>query len=317
MIELELINFIIITSLVGIISIGVSFGNSISTIAAIRATYIQPKANKEILKASLLGIVLSETSAIMGFVMAFILLRSTQISIYNDYIIYSKLGIFFALCIPGCVIGLISCLPVKYACMSIARQPFFSSKILNLMFLTLTFIQSPVIFGFIISLIINFKSVGITTIADSIRMISAGLSLGLGSIGPSIGLALFAKSACHAIGINRNSYNKIFTFCFISEALLETPIVFALITSLLLVSSTATSTLACVGMLSAALCVGISNISPGINSGRIAATACQEIAFNPNNYSLISRTSLIAQGLIDSLAVYGWLISLMLIFLLK
>ncbi|MDR3647417.1 MAG: hypothetical protein P4L22_07780 [Candidatus Babeliales bacterium] len=314
---IELMNNIIITSLVGIISLGVAFGNSISAIAAIRATYIQPRANKEILKASLLGIVLSETSAIIGFVMAIILLGSQQSSIYSEYVIYSKLGIFFALCIPGFTIGLVSSLPVKYACMSIARQPFFSSKILNLMFLTLTFIQSPIIFGFIISLIINFKASSITTVADSIRMISAGLSLGIGSIGPSIGLALFAKSACHAIGINRNSYNKIFTFCFVSEALLETPIVFALITSLLLVSSTAISPLACVGMLASALCVGISNIFPGISSGRIAAAACQEIALNPNNYSLVSRTSLIAQGLIDSLAVYGWLISLMLIFLLK
>lgn len=314
---LDLINFIIITSLVGIISLGVAFGNSISAMAAIRAIYIQPRANKEILKASLLGIVLSETSAIMGFVMAIILLRTNQPAITNYYVVYSKLGIFFALCLPGFVIGLISCQPVKYACMSIARQPFFSSKILNLMFLTLTFIQSPIIFGFIISLLINFKTSCITTFADSIRMISAGLSLGIGCIGPSIGLALFAKSACHAIGINRNSYNKIFTFCFISEALLETPIVFALITSLLLVSSTATSNLACVGMIASALCVGISNILPGISSGRIAAAACQEISQNHNNYSLIARTSLIAQGLIDSLAVYGWLISLMLIFLLK
>lgn len=312
---IELINFITIASLVGVISLGVAFGNSISAMAAIRAIYIQPRAHKEILKASLLGIVLSETSAIIGFVMAIILLGTKSNPAYHDYIIYSKLGIFFAICIPGFIIGLISSQPVKYACISIARQPFFSSKILNLMFLTLTFIQSPIIFGFIISLLINFKAASITSYADSIRMISAGISLGLGSIGPTIGLAVFAKSACHAIGINRNSYNKIFTFCFISEALLETPMVFALITSLLLITSTTSTTLYSVAMIASALCVGISNIGAGISSGKIASVACQEIALNQNSYSIVSRTSLIAQGLVDSVAVYGWLISLLLIYL--
>jgi len=68
-------------------------------------------------------------------------------------------------------------------------------------------------------------------------------------------------------------------------------------------------------MLASALCVGISNIIPGINSGRIASKACNEIALNPATYSGLSRTSMIAQGFIDSIAVYGWLISLLLIFL--
>jgi len=231
---IEFLNFFIIAAIVAITSLGVALGNSISTIEAIKAIYVQPKANKEILKASLLGLALSETSAVIGFVMAILLIAGSNLTYFN---ILARIGIFFAICIPGFIIGLASAQPVKYACISIARQPFFSNKILNLMFLTLTFIQSPMIFGFIISLLINFKSGSIINFADSIRMISSGLSLGVGTVGPIIGLSLFAKTACQSIGINRNTYNKIFTFSFISQALLETPIVFALITSLAIITS--------------------------------------------------------------------------------
>ena len=59
--------------------------------------------------------------------------------------------------------------------------------------------------------------------------------------------------------------------------------------------------------------MGISTIAVGISSGKTAATACNEIAKNPGMYALLSRTSLFAQGLIDTFAIYALLIAILLI----
>ena len=315
----SILNFGTIAITIVFSSMGVAIGGSLASLAAIQAMYIQPKAKTDIYKASVLGMALTETAGIIGLVITILLLMTRNIEVANKYYwALSNLGIAFAIGIIGFTVGLVSSYPVKYACMAIARQPLFGTKILNLMMLTLSFIQTPIIFAFIVSLLINYQAPYSNNIVDSLRHIGAGLSIGLGSIGPAIGLAIYSRAACKAIGINRNSYNKIMTFTFVSEALIETPVVFALVTALLLITTTSTtSIIAGIAMISAALCTGISNIVPGISSGKTAASACNQIAINPNIYSLVGSASLIAQGFIDSFTIYGWLISLLLIFFVK
>lgn len=311
----SLLNSLTIVITIVFSSIGVAIGGSIASIAATQAINIQPNARADITKTMILGMALIETAAIIGLVIAILLLLVDKSLIVNPYYWgLSNLGILFSVSFSGFIIGLASSFPVKYACFSVARQPFFSNKILNLMMLSLSFLQTPIIFGFIIAFLIHFQAPAAKNLVDSLKFIGSGLSIGLGCIGPVIGLTLFAKEACKGIGVNRHAYGKIITFTFVSQALIETPVVFSLITSLLLItSSPSESLLYGVAMLSAALCTGISNLVPGFSSGRTAASACNQIATNPEIYSLVSRASLLAQGLLDTFSIYGWLVSLLLI----
>ena len=264
---------------VSLTSIGVGIGESLTSIAALQAINIQPKATTDINKMSVLGMALTETSAVLALVMAIMLiLGSSNLSYYSDL---SRLGIAFAISFSGAAIGIASSMPAKAACLATARQPFFSNKILNIMLLTISFIQTPIIFGFIVALFINYQAAGCTTLGESLRLISAGISIGLGSIGPTLGLAYFAKSAAEGLGVNRDAYDKIMTFTFLSEALIETPVVFALVTSLLLLTTSAPSTFKGLTLIAAALCVGVGNSAPGISSGQTASSACTQIAINP------------------------------------
>lgn len=312
-------NFITITFAVACSSIGVAIGETLSAAGTLKAIDIQPKSKTNIIKASILGMALTETAGIIGLVIGIILLVNSNITVTNNfYWGLSNLGIAIAISFSSLVIGIVSSFPVRYACLAIARQPFLSNKIINVMMLTLSFIQTPVIFAFIISLLINYQAATANNLTDSIKFIASGVSIGIGSIGPAIGLAIFSRSALKAIAYNKDSYNKILTFTFISQAFIETPVAFALVTSLLLLTvKTTNSTLYAIVMISAALCTGISNLMPGINSGKTASTACMQIAKNPDQYSAISRTSIIAQSFIDSLAIYGWIVSLLLITLVK
>lgn len=315
MIELsDLIHYGTIGLTVGISSVGVGIGEGITSGAALDAMNQQPSARDDIAKAAILGMALIETAAIMGVSMAIILLRGNPISSYGYC---AELGVLLAVCFSSLTIGLISALPTREACYAIARQPFFAQKIMRFMLMTQSILQTPIIFGFIVAVTIKNQAATIETFEECLKLISAGLCIGLGSIGPAIGLAQFAKTACRGIGTNREAYNKLFSFMLISEAMIETPIIFSLIISMLILLTplpAAYPLTKAIAFLAAAICTGLGTFGPGLSSGRTSSAACEQIALNPDQYELLSRVSMFSQGLIDTSAIYSLLISLWLIY---
>ena len=154
-------------------------------------------------------------------------------------------------------------------------------------------------------------------LADSMRLIGAGFCIGLGSIGPAIGLGIFAQKACQTVGINRYAYQEIFSFALITQAILESPIILCLIISILLIGSKHSPMyleLNGIRLLCAGLVMGLGTLGVGIGSGKTASQACKAIGLNPDSYSSTSRTSLIAQVLIETCVIYAFLIALFLMF---
>jgi F-type H+-transporting ATPase subunit c len=311
----ELLHYLTIALSVATSSIGAGIGEGIASSSAIQAINKQPGARGNIAKTMILGTALIETSAIMGLLISIIMLWGTRGVERTTYTGIATIGITLAICISGFISGIVSALPTQQACISIARQPFFSPYIIRFMLITQSIIQTPILFGFIVAMLIKSQLGSVNTLADSLRLLGAGMCIGIGSIGPSIGLAHFAKIACASIGINRNAYNKILSFTFLSEAIIETPIIFALVISilLLLTNSLHYNTLMGIAMLSAGMCMGIGTFGPSISSSNTSAAACHQIAITPEKYSLLTKLSLIGQGLIDTSAIYALLISLLLI----
>ncbi len=306
----------IVALTVAINAISVGIGEGIAGNAALKALNIQPSARTEITRIAILGMALIETAAIMGISIAIILLVNTgkQPDLYFSL---SELGIAFAICLPGFFVGLASALPTQAACLAAARQPFFAEKILRFMLIGQSLIQTSIVFGFIVAMFIKAQAANVTTLPEALRLIASGMCVGLGTIGPVIGMASFARTACQGIGINRHAYNQLLTFTFISEAIIETPIIFSLVIAMLLLSSNTTTSayplLSGIAMISAALSIGIGTLGPGIASGNIASAACNQIALNPKQYGMLSRLSMFGQGLIDTCAIYALLIAIMLI----
>lgn len=299
-------------------AIGVGIGQGLTSSTAIESINRQPAARNEITRVAILGIALIETAAVMGTFVSFLLLWQTQPHTLSAYSNLTSLGVTFAICCSGFVLGIVSSLPARAACLAVARQPFFSAEITRFMMITLSLLQTPIIFGFIIVLFIQGQSMGITNLRDSLRLISSGVCIGLGSIGPAIGLAIFAKAACQGLGINRNAYRQLFSFTLISQAIIETPIIFALIVAIsllfLIPPLAQENILDGIALLAAGLCTGIGTIGSGISSGLTATAACKQIARKPETYSSLSRISMFAQGLIETAAIYAVLISFLLLF---
>ncbi len=298
-------------------ALGSGIGQGLIGWRSLQAIDIQPQAAQEIRKIALVGMALTETSAILGLVISMIMLFNTTTPIDCAYAIYGRFGICCAIGITSLVAGIASSMPAQISCSTVANQPFFSNKILQFMLLTQSIIMTCNVFGFIVALLIESKVNSISNIHEGLQYLAAGLSIGIGSIGPCIGLSLFAISACTAIGINRKAYAKIVPFTFVCEGMIETPIIFSLLISLLIlfkvVINPAGSDIQGIVLISAAICMGLSTLGTGISAGKIGYAACEQIAHDPSIYSIISKTALLALAMIDTFAIYGTIIAITLI----
>lgn len=309
----EWIHYLTVAMTIGVSSVGVGIGAGIMNLGALRAIDEQPSSHADILKLVFLSTALIDTAAIMGVVVSMMLLFDPpeQITIFSSI---AGLGIMFAMCLPGFFIGIFSAFPARQASLSLARQPFFAQKILRFSLVSLSIIQTPIIFGFLITLLIKTQMYSITSYAQAMKFLASGLCIGLGSIGPSYGMAAFAKAACKGIGINRNIYNQLFSFTIVSEAIIETPVIFAMVIALLIAAQPSDITfLKGIALISAGFCTGLGTFGPGVSSGRTAAIACHTISEKPELYHLISRMSMFAQGLIDTSVIYAFIMSVALI----
>lgn len=318
MFDSSLFHYAVVGLAVGCNSIAVGIGEGLAGLAAMKAFTIQPSARDEIARILMLSMALIETSAIIGLTIAFILLKPTLEGPYAPFMHYSVIGIGFAICLTGMVLGIAASLPAQAACLAVARQPFFAQKIQMIMLLTQSLMQTPLLFAFIISFFIKGQIPHVSSLTESMRLMSAGLCIGIGSIGPTIGLARFARQACTSLSINRLAYSEILSFTFISEALIESPIIFSLVTAFALLGTKSSAMCIATGgipYIAAALVMGFGTLGVGIGSGNTATKACQQLSFQPENYSQLSRTSLMAQVFIETCSIYAFLVGLFILIL--
>lgn len=313
---MSIANYIIASLVVTLTAIGVGISQGLTNQAAFKAIDIQPQAKDDIRKLALLSSTLIETAAILGVFVAILLFLQERAPVNLFYSDIAKIGIAIAMITSGFTVAIVSAWPAQQACFAVARQPFMGNWIFNFTLIVLSVIQTPLILAFIVAFLIKAQATQSASLADSLRLIGAGFAIGIGCIGPALGLAQFAKTAFIGIGKNRNAAPQLLTFTFISQAIIESPVIFAMVISLVLLLSRIPEgkDLAGYVMCAAGIATGLGTFGPGLSSGRTAAAACEQIAINPTNYTSLAHTSIFAQGVIDAAAIYVLVLSLVMIF---
>lgn len=315
MISALLLHYFSVTLCIILPCIGVAVGQAFTTRVSFDAINRQPKARDEISRTTLISLALIETSALIGFLGSILLFFETNNTFLSSI---CQLGFSFAIGIPALALGIASSFPAQAALMAIARQPFIGASIRNFMILTQSVIQTPLAFGLIVALLIRNQFSTVTNLSTSLALLSSGMCIGLGCIGPAFGVGRFTFMACKSTGINKKAYGKLFTFTLISQAIIETPVIFSAIISFWLIRIADKPLGIWFSMLYLAISfvMAIGTLGPGLSSGKTAAAACKQIALNTQIYPSLSRTSLIAQGIIDTSAIYAFIVALTLILIL-
>lgn len=63
----------------------------------------------------------------------------------------------------------------------------------------------------------------------------------------------------------------------------------------------------------AAIAMGFGSLGPAIGQGMIGRKACEGVGKHPESYSKVRMTMIIAMGLVETAAIYAFIIALMLI----
>jgi len=296
--------------------LGGGLGQGIAASNAIGSMLRQPTGNDQGFRAMIVGLALIESGCIVALVVTLIMLMSAPKEI-SMAMALAELGMALAVGIAAVAISMASSFVVRAATQSIARQPMFASKIFTLMLLTQSIIEAPVIFSFIVSLTIKAQIGPTMSLAQGLQSLAAGLSVAFGCIGPSIGQAIFANASNKALGINKQAYGKIFPFTLICEAIVETPMIFCLLFSFLIMYSKLPvgneSLVAVVSFFVAAFMVGLGALGGSSAIGYVASRSCLEIARDPKNYPELFRTTLLAVAFIESIVVYALIVGFFLI----
>jgi F0F1-type ATP synthase membrane subunit c/vacuolar-type H+-ATPase subunit K len=311
-----LLHFLSIAVLIALTILGVALGQSFISQAATEALNQQPKAALHLQRTLFIALTINEMAALLSVIMIILLITTFPSSVFHAL---AQWAIVSAVGIPSCLIGLMSVHPIKQALFSVSRQPFFSQKIINIMMFSQTIMQTPLLLGFIIAgWLIRTQLPEVITLVQSLKLLASGFTFGLATIGPTVGLSTFFARALYAVGINRSSYQPIFTFIFMSQAFIETPLLFAIFIAgfISFIPLAATTSLTSgIVLLAAGIIMALCAIYTSINSARSATSAITIVAKDPSLYPSISRVSLFSQALIDTIALYGLIIATLMIYL--
>ena len=70
--------------------------------------------------------------------------------------------------------------------------------------------------------------------ANALKMLGAGLAMGLGAIGPGIGIGLIGYGALQALGRNPEAKGSIMTYMILAIVLAEAVAIYALVVAILI-----------------------------------------------------------------------------------
>ncbi len=200
---------------------------------------------------------------------------------------------------------------------AISRNPHISGDIFKTMLVGQAIAESASIFALVVAMILLFSNFNAGSYVTVAALLSAGLSMGFGAIGAGIGSGLPAGAACVGMARQPGMRGRLTTNMLIGSAVCQTPSIFALVVSFILLFSNFSSSPVnptWAALLGAGLASGLSAIGSGIGGGFVAQASCEGIARQPLAVTPVTNVMLLGQAVTQTPAILGLLVSFILIF---
>ncbi len=204
------------------------------------------------------------------------------------------------------------------ACRAIGKNPAMSGAILKNMLIGQAVAESAGIFALVIAMLLCFMDVQGAPMIEAWALLGSGLAMGLSAIGSGAGGGFPAAEACLGIAENPPTQTALTTNMLIGSAVSQTPAIFGMVVAFMLMFvdwNGAPGWPTWAALLGAGLSTGLSAIGPGIGNGFTAQEAAAGIARVPEASGPVTTTMLIGQTVAQSTVIYGFLVSLILLFI--
>ena len=228
---------------------------------------------------------------------------------------YSSAGIAIGFGAIGAAIG--EGYTASCATLAVARNPGKAGEILKTMLVGQAIAESSSIFALVIAMLLLFSNFSAESYLTVATVFSAGLCMGLGAIGSGIGSGFPAGAACTGIARQPAYSSRVMTNMLIGSAVCQTPAIFSLVTSFILLFTNFSArpvSPTWAALLGAGLSTGLAAIGPGLGGGYVAEASCEGGARNPLTTPSVINVMLLGQAVTQTTAIYGFLVSCILMF---
>ena len=301
----------------GLGAVGAAIGEGYTASEASVAVSRNTKLSGDVFKSMLVGQAVAESASIFALVIAILLLflDAPNPTLTKGAALFGA-GLCMGFGAIGSGVG--SGFPGGQACKGMVRQPAMSSRLTTNMLIGSAVCQTPAIFAMVVALILMFIDFGGAPLQPTwAALLGAGVSTGLAAIGSGIGGGLAAGASCEGVARSPDAVGPVTTTMLVGQAVAQTPSIFGLLISFVLVFKTFPETTAlqtAMALLGAGLCMGFGGIGPGIGNGMAAEGAVRWVARRMDHAGDLMRTMLVGQAVSQSTAIYAMVVSLVLIF---
>lgn len=310
-----LLHYIGIVWCMAFAALGVAIGQGIAAAHACQALSRQELAVGPVRRSLLIGLAFLESGCVFSLVICLLFLFNMPFT----PTLASGLAVFgagFGLGTAACVVGIASGFVVASSVEAMARQPFLASRISSFTMLAQMLLEAPTVFAFILCFLIKNGLSADMSLALGVQLMVGGIIIGLCSIGPAIGQSIYASRACDAMGRSPDMYGRMFSFSFVVQAIIETPIIFALLLALIIMMrGPITMPLAeYIALLAgAAAAFGLGSTGAAVGTGYVAGRAVTCMGATPEQYTAILRMTIFCQAVIDTALIYSLITAFLLI----
>jgi ATP synthase F0 subunit c len=196
----------------------------------------QPAMSGRLMTNMLIGSAVCQTPAIFALVTSFILLFTDFSARPLSPTWAALLGAGLASGLGAIGSGLGGGLVAETSCQGIARQPKTVTPVTNVMLLGQAVTQTTAIYGLLVSFILMFKAFPASdALAPAMALLSAGICMGIGAIGPGIGEGFTARSAVDGIARNESATADLTRVMLVGQAVAESTGIYSLVIALVLI----------------------------------------------------------------------------------
>lgn len=306
-----------------IAGIGPGVGQGYAAGKAAEAVSLEPKSGKQVTMVMLLGAAVAETSGILAFVVALILLYGNPLITANGngfVLALSAIGAGIAM-IAGIGPGIGQGYAAGKSAEAVGKNLKSQSVIVRTMFIGQAVAQTTGIYGLVIALILMFanpllNSPNVGIVAAS--CLGAGIAM-IAGIGPGVGQGYAGGKGAEAVGLNPKAANQITMVMLLGAAVAETSGILALVVSLILLYGNPLITTSGSQIILFASAIGagtamIAGVGPGIGQGYAAGKSAEIVGRRPKYTSSIIRVMLLGQAVAQTTGIYALIIALVLMF---
>lgn len=199
----------------------------------------------------------------------------------------------------------------------ISRNPTLSGDVFKMMLVGQAVAESAAIFALVVAMVLIFTNFSADSMLVVSSLLAAGFCMGLGAIGSGVGSGFPSGEACAGVSRQPAMSNRLTTNMLIGSAVCQTPCIFALVASFILLFTSFSGqpvSPTWAALLGAGLATGFGAIGSGIGGGLVAKSSCEGIARQPLSVTPVTNIMLLGQAISQTPAIYGLLVCFILMF---